>query len=344
MNPTPHSRSGQTEAIEATAAAWLARQDKGLTPDEQAEFALWRFSDPAHTVAVDRLNRAWVTLDQLRDFRPEAQTHPDKDLLATQRPAKIVAWPLLTGSLAAAAAVMLGLSLWTQPAAEAPYHRKAIIHPGAERLTLEDGSVVELNTGARVDVQFTPNERHVQLVQGEAHFNVAKNPARPFTVTAGRVSVRAVGTAFSVALGRTQVSVLVTEGTVKVNEVPAGPNAATARELSQLIAGQRIVVAAESAPAGAATVTEMTPAEIERACSWQAMRLEFADMPLGDVVAEFNRYNRQPLTVGDPATAGILVGGTFRADNAEAFVRLLEASFGLTVSRRDGAIILRQAR
>jgi transmembrane sensor len=206
----------------------------------------------------------------------------------------------------------------------------------------------------------------VRLLNGEAHFIVAKNPARPFFVDTGKVSVRAVGTAFSVALGAQQVSVLVTEGKVQVIEQGAGggeqeaagsaPSAGTQAPGDPifLTTGQRAVVRlipliplrAPAARRGGETVqvNDMTPAEVERALSWQAMRLEFVDMPLGDVVAEFNRYNRQKITISDAETAAILVGGNFRADNVEAFVRLLDASFGVSAFRHDDQTVLRKTR
>ena len=61
-------------------------------------------------------------------------------------------------------------------------------------------------------------------------------------------------------------------------------------------------------------------------------------------MAEFNRYNRRRITVGDEATAAILVGGNFRADNVEAFVRLIESGFGVTSSRRGDTIVLRKTK
>jgi transmembrane sensor len=327
VNNHPSDRPGHQEAVEATAAAWLARRDLGFTAEEETEFALWRFSDPQHTAAVARLAAAWGSLDQLRDFRPEAIAHPDQDLLAPTLDRKVIRFPVLAGALAlaAAAAVALGLfNTWTRLShpAEAPARRLAIIHPGAERVTLDDGSVVELNTGAKIDVQFTTAERRVRLLSGEAHFTVAKNPARPFFVDTGKVSVRAVGTAFSVALGTQQVSVLVTEGKVQVIEQGAGSGepGATGSAPSAgppapgdpvfLTTGQRAVVRlmpliplvpATKRPS-AVQVNEMTPAEVDRALSWQAMRLEFVDMPLGDVVAEFNRYNWQKITVNENET------------------------------------------
>lgn len=345
MNNSNSQRPGRREAIDATAAAWLARADKGLSAEEQAEFALWRFSDPRHAAAVNRLENAWSALDQLRDFRPEAASHPDHNLLAPTS-AKVARFPAWTGALAAAAVVLIGLFVWTtaRPPSVDVGPRQAIIHPGPERVTLDDGSVVELNTGAKIDVQFSAAERRVRLVQGEAHFNVAKNPARPFVVASGKISVRAVGTAFSVAMSDHEIAVLVTEGSVRVQDETAiqtmSPEGAPL-----LSRGQRVVFNADATAAveRSLAVETVTPAQMEQALSWQAMRLEFVAMPLRDVVAEFNRYNRQRLVVHDEAAAQILVEGNFRADNVEGFARLLEASFGVSVTRLGDELHLRKA-
>ena len=351
MPAEKYQRPGATDAIEAAAAAWLARRDRGFTADDEAEFALWRFSDPRHAAAVARLEAAWTALDALRDFRPEARAHPDPDLLAGPRQAKVALFPKLAAAVTLAAAAALAVIFWWPPApAETPPPRQAIIHPGPERLTLEDGSVVELNKGARVDVRFTAAERRVRLVHGEALFMVAKDSGRPFVVGAGEVAVRAVGTVFSVALGQTNVAVLVTEGRVRLDQAPVRGDAAVVSppEIPELVAGQRAVITtavmAGGPQRGTVQVSEITPAEVEQALSWQGMRLEFVELPLGEVVAEFNRYNRQKLAVGDAETAALLVGGNFRADNVEAFVRLLESSFGVTSSRRGDEIVLRKTK
>jgi transmembrane sensor len=194
---------------------------------------------------------------------------------------------------------------------------------------------------------------------------VAKNPDRPFFVDTDKVSVRAVGTAFNVTLAKTEVSVLVTEGKVQVLEHPPLDPKTPPRFMRLiplrrpivLVGGQRAVVRLEAEPApreappgpvaapAAPVVQDVTPAEIERALSWQGMRLEFVDMPLGDVVAEFNRFNRQRLVVRDVDTAAIIVGGNFRADNVDGFVRLLEAGFGIQAEPQGGnQILLRRAR
>jgi transmembrane sensor len=201
---------------------------------------------------------------------------------------------------------------------------------------LDDGTLVEFNRGAAVRVAFTPGERRVQLAHGEALFTVARNPARPFVVEAGGVTVRAIGTAFSVRLGPAGVDVLVTEGRVQVERaaapLPAAPPVA---------AGHRVVVPfAGEAPAAIAAVT---PEEIDQALLWQPRLLEFVSTPLAEVAAEFNRRNRLQLVVADEALRALPIGASFRSDNVDGFVRLLEASFGVAAVRREGVITLRRA-
>ncbi len=362
MNAPPPPPAAN-DPLEAAAAQWLARRDRRLTPAEQDEYLQWLRQDPRHPAAIARLEKTWVALEALARWRPDHSAVPNPDLLAPPRRFRRHGRALL---LAAAAALALAGYFWRPaPAAVAAPRVTAIIHPAPARQTLPDGSVVELNQGARIEVRFTPGERHVQLVRGEAHFTVAKNPDRPFFVDTDKVSVRAVGTAFNVMLARNEVAVLVTEGKVQVLEhspldAKASPRFMRLIALRRpivLVGGQRTVVRLETEPApreaasgpvaapAAPVVQDVTPAEIERALSWQGMRLEFVDMPLGDVVAEFNRFNRQHLVVRDPDTAAILVGGNFRADNVDGFVRLLEAGFDVQTEPQGGNhLLLRRKR
>jgi transmembrane sensor len=343
-------KSPAPDAIESAATAWLARRDRTLTAVEQDAYLEWLRADPRHAAAIARQEKVWGMLDQLSEWRPAHSPRPNPDLLAPHTRNKIY-W-LSATALAAVAAVVLAVAVFQQAPSE-PEPRRAIIHPGPERQTLADGSLVELNAGAHIEVQFTADERRVRLVRGEAHFAVAKHSARPFVVDAGAVAVRAVGTAFSVSLQSAEVSVLVTEGKVGVlaPPLPVGaqrpPSAAASPTF--LTAGQQAIVAlhppvATTVPAATVRINDVTPAQIERALAWQGLRLEFQEMPLGDVVAEFNRYNRRKLSVRDRATAAIVVGGNFRADNSDAFVRLLESSFGVTARAEGDEIVLGLAR
>ena len=81
-------------------------------------------------------------------------------------------------------------------------------------ITLVDGSVIQLNTDSHIQVNYEKNQRSIVLMAGEAHFEVAKDPSRPFVVKAGDGMVRAVGTAFTVRINPEALKVIVTEGKV----------------------------------------------------------------------------------------------------------------------------------
>ena len=345
MNFSSHS---SPEIVKA-ASDWLARRDRQLNAAEQDAYLQWLRESPAHGEAIAHLEKTWRALNQLKQWRPEHSPRPNPDLLAPKRTPsrRWMVWPAL---MAAALAIAFVSLEWRPRRVEDATHHHAIIHPGPERMTLEDGSIVELNAGAKISVKFTVEERRVRLERGEAHFTVAKNPARPFIVSADKFAVRAVGTAFSVQLNQEAVSVLVTEGKVRLDEsqTKTGQPVQTPRELSHLVAGQQAVMSTIVPDAtkdfSPVEVREVTPAEIERALSWQGLRLEFVEMPLRDVAEEFNRYNQRKLVIEDGPTGAMLVQGKFRADNVDAFVRLLDLGFGVASTPRGNEIVLRRIR
>ncbi len=350
-------RPSEAETIEATAAAWLAERDGGMSPGDEARFAIWRAADPRHEAAVARLDRAWVALQPLRDFRPEAQRHPDRDLLDARgtRPARVLVFPARAVAAGLAACLALAAVWWIGargPAAPVEQNYATTIE-GYERVTLEDGSMVELNSASEVTVRFSPRERRVRLVRGEAHFTVAKNNARPFVVEAGGVAVRAVGTAFNVRLGAREVEVMVTEGKVGVEPtLAAGPpprerenrdGGAMTGAPTFLSANERTIIVAASSAAPA--VERVAPAAVREALAWQGPRLVFSDTPLAEAIAQFNRRNAVQLEVADPALGTLPIGGSFRAENVEGFVRLLAAGNDLAVERPDATrIVLRKSK
>lgn len=321
-------------AIAATAAAWLARRDRGFTPAEQDTFLQWLAADPRHRAEVARIETSWRALDSLTAWQPADGTEPNPDLLspataARQRWFSRATYALAGAGLAAAAAVALAL-WWPAPVAVAEKTSAAAgvrVLPRPEAQPLADGSVAEVREGARLEVAFDAAERRVRLQEGEVHLTVAKEAARPFVVEAGGVKVRAVGTAFSVRLERDQVDVLVTEGRVEV-ESPGGAPVPV-----PVASGERARVGADARPVVAAEKPEV----IERALAWRAVRLEFEGLPLAAVVTEFNLRNTLQFAIGDTAAGRVKVAGTFQADKPEAFARLLEAGFGIAVERRSGA-------
>lgn len=350
MKPDSRQPAHDPELIEAEAAVWLSLRDRGLNESETAEFMRWMQEDPRHAETFAALDATWRDFNRLAAARPEGAGEGDADLLAPRlRPRRRA--PLVWGGLAAAAAVALAcVGVWQffspRPTAETEIG-------GFRELRLADGSVVQLNTDSAVRTRFTAGERRVELLRGEAFFDVAANPARPFIVGAGGVAVRAVGTAFNVRLREAAVEVLVTEGKVQVNDSLKGGSLLgvdAAGAPSLLVQGEMAVIPAsataesQAATSSAAVVALVAPVEVERALAWQERRLDFEARPLGEVVAEFNRYNRTKLVIADPRLGAQRFSGSFRAEGYEPFVRLLEQNFGVAAVREGDDIVLRRAQ
>ncbi|MBI2513967.1 MAG: FecR domain-containing protein [Opitutae bacterium] len=296
-----------------------------------AEEGRTEFDWPRHAGATDEI---------LRGLESRARRRRHRRLAAT-------------GALAAVLA--LGL-LWTQKftppvAPETTLAATDVVVHAPERRTLPDGSVVELRDGAQIEIDFSPEFRRVALLRGEAHFAVAKNPARPFIVRADGVEVRAVGTAFAVQVGQSAVEVVVTEGKVAVEKPAPASAAATAsaptpaeppRLLASLTAGYRVVV--EKVGAAPTEVRELAAAEVADRLSWRVPRLEFSGTPLAEVIALFNRHNRTQFVLADAPLGRLRVSGSLRADRVEALVAMVETDFGVRADRSDGRIVLHAAR
>lgn len=341
MKHPDHSSPSENETIEATAAAWLAQRDDGLNGKQLAEFARWHEADPRHAAAIARLEETWVLLGQLRAYRPEARVHPDRDLLAKPRPALVLYRPAVAAAgLLAAALAFAAVWFWVKPAT-APLtgpQQYATTTDGYQRMTLTDGSVVELNADSEVQVAYVPAERRVRLVKGEAHFVVKKDAQRPFLVEAGTVTVRAVGTAFNVRLGATEIEVLVTEGKVEVDQ-----GHAASLPKAVLEANQKLTFA-QLNPVAVPVVEKIEPAVMRNVLSWQDTRLIFSETPLSSVVEQFNQHNRVKLVLADPELASKPVDGSWRAGNTEGLVRMLVESGEFVADRPDAdRIILRKA-
>jgi transmembrane sensor len=201
---------------------------------------------------------------------------------------------------------------------------------GHEIVPLPDGSRIELNTDTRVRTSLTADTRSVWLERGEAYFDVARDPSRPFVVYAGNRRVTVLGTKFSVRLDpdAKRVQLAVAEGRVQFDELrvsePAPPMIA--------IGGEKVIAE------GAATRVESRSVQsVETDLSWRQGLLTFDQTTLAAAAEEFNRYNRKRLVVA-PAAAEIRIGGSFEAANVDGFVRLLHDSFGLNVAESDGEI------
>jgi transmembrane sensor len=344
MNGTPADFSASEDAIETAAAEWLVERDAGFAPGRAKAFAAWRATDPRHEAAVLRTECALDLIAEMPAIRsPLAARLAEETEIVRPAFLRVPGWAAGLAAALALAAVVWWVAPGRTGLAETQHYATAATRQ--QQVALVDGSIVNLNVSTDVQIALTPAARRVTLTAGEAHFAVAHDTARPFIVTAGGVSVRAVGTAFSVRLGNHGVEVLVTEGKVEITRDDADSTPAPALPAAHplLVAGERTVILRDAANTAAAIERVSTDA-LQAAVRWHSQVMTFTNLPLRDAVTLFNRRNTQQLILADAALGERKIGGTFAADQVEAFVRLLAQDGDITAERRAAAeIILRRA-
>jgi transmembrane sensor len=218
--------------------------------------------------------------------------------------------------------------------------------------TLEDGSVLWLNTNTQVEVSYSESKRRINLLQGQAHFEVKPDPERPFEVYAGNQMVKAVGTAFSVYRLDDRIEVMVTEGKVDLSiaqntllitpehELDSDDALHTSdvavpqvtKVLTSLVAGQSAVIPTTSSEPEAA-ITELENGEQMRKLSWLEGKLVFAGESLDEVVREVSRHTPMYIEVSDPNLRNLRIGGQFQAGETDALFDVLESGFGIKITK-----------
>jgi transmembrane sensor len=295
--------------IDRVAADWAARRDlEGLSADEQAEFEAWLAADVRHLGAYGRAEAVLARLERLN--RPpldiEAQERCDKSGWNRRR-------VLLTGGATAGVAAALGVAVIPRGT---PRELLSTEIGQIREIVLTDGSVVSLNTNSEIEVRFTRDARNIDLIKGEALFDVAKNHTRPFIVSAGGTSVRAVGTSFTVSrLPQQPIQVLVKEGIVELQRDNA-PEAPPVRASANIRA---------IAPPDAPIVTVAMPeAKLARDLEWQYGRIALDNETLADAAGEFARYSEVHIIV-DPAVSNRTVTGLFASNDPVGFAKAVAA-------------------
>lgn len=314
-------------AIDNQALEWLRIQsERELDADERADFDAWLEADTRHKGAYIR---ALVIDNAITQAVSDQEIHPGEDRYGLRSDghghakASRRAW-LGYGALAAGVAILgVGMSLRSRDGGTT----LATSRGEFRRVALADTSIANMNSDSRLEVRFTAARRQIDLVKGEAWFEVAKDKSKPFVVAAGGVEVRAVGTAFGVRRFPNGAEVLVTEGTVEVW---------TGQARARLVAGERSFL-----PYNAAQITvARQPQEIQRKLAWREGNLAFTRQTLGEAAADFNRYSARQIIIADPALERERIFGQYRIDAPEQFAKDIGAYLNVPVEVSAERIVI----
>lgn len=215
-------------------------------------------------------------------------------------------------------------------------------------LMLPDSSTVELNTHSKIRVRYSSDERAIDLLEGQALFQVAKNTARPFVVYSGEARARAVGTRFDVYKKTLGTVITVVEGRVAVysgsgtqavsaDAVKGGHPAAAqshddAARTALDIPGSILLNAGDQFTVGSSAEQKIEHPNLSGATAWTQRQLVFDSTPLKEVVEEFNRYNARRLSIDAAELGNLHISGIFSSTDPSSFIRFLREQPGITVA------------
>lgn len=324
MSVTPEERAliDTAGAVRAKAAEWLARRESEDWGDEaRAAFDVWLSQSSVHRVAFLRVESAWAQTRRLsvvrKPFPPV--TSPAKQ--PWRAPARIAAVVAVAAGLGAAAMFY-------------PFKSQDQIFRtplgGRETITLNDGSLIELNTDTVLRARITTGQRKLWLEKGEAYFKVRHDANHPFEVMVGDHRITDVGTQFSVRRDGEKLKVSLLEGAIRFDaSVQSG------KKPIYLKPGDELLATAEKLSVHRSTTMQAT-----RELGWRKGMLFFDHTPLADAAAEFNRYNHKKIIIADEAAGRRVIGASFATNNIELFARMSRAVLGLRVEESLDEIVI----
>ena len=367
--PSRPRHDPNSDQIADEAGYWDARlRSPHCTDSDRARFTEWRNANPRHREAFERLQTLFTALRQNKG-RPDVRALRDAALTArassSRRPAVLVAAVLAAVTVASVAWVHLsgvtGPAAVTNLLSRTAPEEVGVYETGTGQRstsTLQDGSVVDLNARTRIKVTFTDKVRTVELIYGQALFQIAHNAQRPFVVRAGDREITAIGTQFDVRLDAQSIRVTLIEGKVEVSQESSGASAPRSPEPHQsgspagdeplyLLPGQQYV--GRLADDGHANEEDedgvVRAVDVPKVTGWHEGHVFLDDLSLADAIAEMNRHSPVQISVADPKLARLRVNGMFRAGEQEAFVSALEQYFPIVALRHgDTEIILTSRR
>ena len=326
------------EDIDREASKWLAIVNSdGASNEELVTFERWRAGDPRREAAFSRLEVMFNEIGDLTELEYLIDTPAPNQRTATstgilERLKGWVARPLIPiGAIAAALAVMVVVANLPNASLEPQRYASSIAE--TRDVTLADGSVITLGAKSAAEVTYEDDQRRVALLSGQAFFDVARDPGRPFVITAGGANIEVIGTRFDVTLIRDETRVGVVEGVVSVSTHDERSAAA------QLTAGQALTVTDNG------VVGEIRLADLDTLTAWRNGRLIYKNAPLGDVVTSINRYTSRPVALAPEVDDALTITGAFRASEAEAVIRTIATAHDLSIEPNiDGTRILQQQK
>lgn len=211
-------------------------------------------------------------------------------------------------------------------------------------VTLEDGSVVTLNTASEIHVDYSARQRRVILARGEALFDVQKDKSKPFVVRAGAGEITALGTIFDVRIygnDSNSVKVALLEGKISVEKTL--PDFQPNQDLGEQTISKKLLSSGESLLFSDNTMGEVKKiVDVSQTAAWKDGTVYFTNAPLADIVAEINRYSVRKIVIQDAALKNERLNAYFNLDDGsyDSLLFALKENFGVKWYLQSGTTVL----
>ena len=331
-----------TNEIEVQAKYWLWRIEQGLSHQERQSFVAWVNQENEHHLALHKYSPSAKMSKSLADFNGlfplEKHSKSRHNKLFTQF--SLAASVLFFSFLTSEVFLKNSLLSFFQDSSTAIVYQQYSTKTGEQTsFNLPDGSFVHLNTNSLLTISFSNNHRQLNLIKGEALFDVAKDKSRPFSVTSGQQSFTALGTIFNVQKSdNNHLELIVTEGRVLIadsNEslpVLTKKIANTSRNHQQnniVVAGEKAVIINKIQ----LPKSIISPQALSQELAWQKGMLIFDGESLKTALDEISRYTDVTFTIEDQDIAERKVAGYFKADDVETLLASMSINFELNYTK-----------
>ena len=326
------------EDIQEQACLWISRLDRELSDGEKNKLDEWLAESPNHRKALMEAASLWDNMSVLNELsglfprhQNKTETHRRQKRVITQARMSVAAAFLV---MAIAVAVVVDHIWLEEPDVVAHMSEKIETGIGEQRnLVLADGSTLLLNTNSRVTVDFSDEVRNIVLLKGEAHFEVAHDSTRPFTVTAGNNTVTAVGTAFNMQyVDDNAFELVVTDGKVLVKDRFSAFSSNQSLFSKAPVKGEGLLMfAGEKATVkGDVDAREsLSQNDIDDDLAWQQGMIVFKGERLEAVLAEIGRYTQVHFQISDESLKSRRVAGYFKVGDIDGLLAALKNSFNI---------------
>lgn len=327
------------------AADWYTRLATTASEADWLAFASWLEADPLNRDAFDVVSETAAEIETHKSALAAVAPSETKNIVSLadvhgighrprhgfikSRPRRLWA----AGLVAIAASLLLAIFVQRPQLGQPALHTWTTGVGEHKTVKLEDGSQIQLNTDTTVSVTYAPDMRQAHLEKGEAHFDVASDAHRPFSVAVGDRRVDVIGTAFDILRADGKLTVTVARGIVRV-----APRVGPAADETRV----KLMVGDQYRAQEGQTQFDVVKVDPATALAWRSGRLIFDDAPLSQVIADLNRYYPRKFTIADTATEEIRFSGVLKLDDEVTMTKHLEGLLPITVQSQGNDLVLKR--